>query len=225
MAGFMIPEHCYFCGQINGRPDQDLIAQLLPAEKYVRRVMLETADFAVIPSLGPLTDGHALLCVKDHVRSFSALDPGLQDEYETIKRQLRQTQKELYGGEALVFEHGMSSHGHRVPCTVDHAHMHFVPLCGVKESEVIPALNWRKFDGSIAALNRLSGGREYLLVDTGDGVSRIATQGAEGFESQLMRKAIAAQNGRPRDWNWREEPAAAAAHAAWQRFSLRPALG
>jgi diadenosine tetraphosphate (Ap4A) HIT family hydrolase len=66
---------CYFCGQIKGQPERDLIAQMLPESKYVRRVMLESDAFAAIPSLGPLTDGHALLCPKWHVRSFAALGP------------------------------------------------------------------------------------------------------------------------------------------------------
>src|SRR5262249_53890749 len=138
----MTQQHCYFCGQIDGRPDRDLIAQLLPGEKYIRRVMLESSTFSVIPSLGPLTDGHVLLCAKNHVRSFAALNPELDAEYEMMKRKLKQVLKELYGGSTLVFEHGMASSGRRVPCTVDHAHMHFVPLVGISERSLIPSLPW-----------------------------------------------------------------------------------
>jgi len=48
---------CYLCGQIAGDPRSDLIAHFLPGIPYIRRVILDTSDFAVLPSLGPLTDG------------------------------------------------------------------------------------------------------------------------------------------------------------------------
>ncbi|MBI4001733.1 MAG: HIT domain-containing protein [Nitrospira defluvii] len=217
----MTLQDCYLCGQIKGQPDRDLIAQMLPGSKYVRRVMLESDAFAVIPSLGPLTDGHALLCPKLHVRSFATLSPDLYAEYDAMKRRLRQDLNELYSSTMLLFEHGMAAAGHRIPCSVDHAHLHFVPLHALAEAALVPSLPWRKFDGSIAALSSLVGGDEYLQVETSDGVCRIATKGTKGFESQFMRKMIAARARSKVGWNWRDLPNPDAAHATWQRFTLR----
>lgn len=212
---------CYFCGQIKGRPERDLIAQMLPGSKYVRRVMMESDAFAVIPSLGQLTDGHALLCPKWHVRSFAALGPDLHVEYDAMKRRLQQALKALYGDTVLLFEHGMAATGRRIPCSVDHAHLHFVPLPAEVAATLVPVLRWRRFDGSIAMLSSLAGGDEYLQLETADGICRIATQGAEGFESQLMRRVIAARAGSEGEWNWRDLPKPDAAHATWQHFRLR----
>lgn len=214
----MSPAHCYFCGQIAGRPDRDLIAALLPDEKYQRRVMLESEHFAVIPSLGPLTPGHSLLCSKTHAASFAALAPALQAELSQVKRELRQRLRAMYGGVAVIFEHGMAGEGTRIPCTVDHAHMHFVPLAVSLEPELLRLLPWRVFDGSLAALARETRGEEYLLLESDDGACRVATRGAQGFESQFMRRAIAAQVGSAEAWNWRDAPNALATHAAWRRF-------
>jgi diadenosine tetraphosphate (Ap4A) HIT family hydrolase len=212
---------CHLCGQIEGQPDRDLIAALLPASKYVRRVMLESESFAVIPSLGPLTDGHTLLCTRTHVRSFAALTPDLQPELVSMKRRVRHELRALYGGSALVFEHGMAAAGDRIPCSIDHAHLHFVPLHASSSAALVPSLPWTVFDGSLSALSRRAGDLEYLQLETGDGVCVIATQGAPGFESQLMRKVIAARSGSRGSWNWRDRPNPQAAHTTWQRFALR----
>jgi hypothetical protein len=133
---------------------------------------------------------------------------------------LREALKALYGGTVLLFEHGMAAAGCRIPCSVDHAHLHFVPVPSGVEASLVPALPWRKFDGSIAMLSILAGGDEYLQLETADGVCRIATQGAEGFESQLMRRVIAAEAGSEENWNWRELPKPDAAHATWRHFTL-----
>src|SRR5580658_4727623 len=212
---------CYFCGQIAGRPDCDLIAQMLPGEKYVRRVLCESESFAVIPSLGPLAEGHVLLCTREHLRSFAGLDPDCHSEYQAIKVRLRHELEAVYGKATLVFEHGMAIEGDRVPCTVDHAHMHFLPLGQTLSSGFIPSIDWRVFDGSFTEANRITAGREYLLVETADGISRIAPSGAAGFESQFLRKAITAYAGLARKWNWREAPDPRAAHLAWERFTMQ----
>ena len=214
-------QDCFFCGQINGQPDRDLIARMLPGSEYFRRVMLESDAFAVIPSLGPLTDGHALLCPKAHARSFASLRPDLQFEYDDMKRRLRQALTELYDRPVLLFEHGMAARGFRIPCTVDHAHLHFVPLPLLGKAHSLPSLAWRRFDGSIAALRTLAAGEEYLRIETSDGVCRMTTQGTNGFESQFMRKVIAARIGTDVGWNWRDMPNPAAAHATWEQFLSR----
>jgi len=209
---------CCFCGQIRGVPDHDLIARMLPKSEYVRRVMIESETLAAIPSLGPLTDGHSLLCPKAHARSFAALDPAVQFEYDAIKRELTRMLTELHHCDVLLFEHGMAARGDRIPCSVEHAHQHFVPLHGLSEASLVPSLPWQRCSSSLAELRTLAGGREYLLLETPDGVCRIATLGADGFESQLMRKIIASRAGDPAAWNWREEPNPEAAHATWARF-------
>ena len=120
--------HCCLRSQIEGRKENDLIARMLPGEPYLRRIMLECASFAVVPSLGPLAPGHSLLCPKAHVTSFARLEDSLDAEYEAIKETLKARLVARYGREVAVFEHGMDPSGDRVLCSVDHAHMHFVPL-------------------------------------------------------------------------------------------------
>lgn len=215
----MKSDACCICSQIAGDAENDLIACLLPDQPYVRRVLLEDDSFAVIPSLGPLTTGHSLLCPKAHIRSFAWLDDGLHAQYATVRSTLRQQLQSRYGHEVHVFEHGMARIGDRTVCTVEHAHMHFVPLPRSIELPLGDA--WMPFDGSLRSLRALTGDDEYVLYAAPDGTSRVLIPDGRDIESQYMRKLIAERLGHGADWNWRTAPAARAVDEAWRRFTER----
>lgn len=209
---------CCLCSQIEGREQGDLIARLLPSEPYARRIMLESGSFAVMPSLGPLVPGHSLLCPKAHVRSFAQTDNHLHAEYEEVKAKLKVALREIYGADVTLFEHGMAAIGDRILCTVDHAHMHFLPLSDSSRAGVARLEEWTEFDGSLATLRRLSGGREYIFYETPDGVCRALISHDEALESQYMRKVIAEGLGSTAHWNWRDVPDPKAADETWRHF-------
>lgn len=212
------PRDCCLCSQIAGRAERDLIAGMLPGRPYARRVMAESDAFAVIPSLGPLAPGHSLLCPREHVRSFADLSTGLDDECAELTVSLRRRLAELYEAEVHVFEHGMAAHGARTLCTVDHAHLHFVPLPRACSAPVPGDPRWSPYDGSLEELRRAVDGREYVAYRTPDGRSRVLAADEGELESQFMRKVLARAHGRPERWDWRVEPDAAAADETWRRF-------
>ncbi len=212
---------CHLCSQIAGDPQDDLIARLLPRQAYIRRVVLETESFAAIPSLGPLADGHLLLCPRTHVRSTAALPRASYAEYESVMNSLIRYLEGEYRAAVHVFEHGMGPDG-RTVCTVDHAHVHLVPL-----PECLPRLEldgptWQTFDGSVEALAVLARGREYVSYIPPCGRPQVCVSASGHFESQYMRQAIARALGMC-SWNWRTEPDAGAADRTWRRC-VRPQL-
>lgn len=215
----MTLHECCLCAQIEGRHQHDLIARMLPDQPYARRVLVESESFAVMPSLGALTAGHSLLCPRAHVTSFARLGRALHAEYERTAAMLRARLADLYAGPVHVFEHGTAAAGGRVLCSVDHAHMHFVPLPDPADLAVTLDHGWMVFDGSLATLERLTGGREYILYEGPERVGRLLMAPSGGFESQHMRKLIAARLGVPAQWNWRHAPDPSAADAAWRRFA------
>jgi diadenosine tetraphosphate (Ap4A) HIT family hydrolase len=182
--------------------------------------MLESGSFAGIPSLGPLASGHTLLCPKMHVRSFAQLEPGLHDEYQVVKKELRRALSHRYDSGIHLFEHGMAATGDRITCTTDHAHMHFVPLPCSCDVDGIEQLPWTEFDGSLRELARLSQGHEYILYEPPDGGFRLLIAGERRFESQYMRKLLARALGRGENWNWRDNPDPKSADETWRRFAL-----
>ena len=205
---------CCLCSQIEGIAENDLIARLLPGEPYVRRVMLESRHFAAIPSLGPLVPGHSLLCPKSHVRSFAELDLALEGEYSRVKEELAETLRRCYGGEVHSFEHGNATDGSRTLCSVEHAHLHLLPM---PRGFVIETGGWLELDGSLGSLKRHAAGREYIVYQAPGSAVRFAAGG--DFQSQLMRKVIADALGHDQEWNWRSVPNARAADQAWQRVA------
>jgi diadenosine tetraphosphate (Ap4A) HIT family hydrolase len=214
---------CCLCSQIAGAPENDLIARLLPEEPYARRVLFESDAFAAIPSLGPLAVGHSLLCPKEHVRSFAELDPTLHGELAETKRVLIERLMEMTGDAIHVFEHGMASAGNRIVCTVDHAHMHFVPLPLLDRPADLGSGDWIEFDGSLDALREISAEREYVLYEAPAGAAFVRVANGAGIESQYMRRRIAAWLGKEARWNWRATPEARLVDATWRRFSsLQP---
>lgn len=210
---------CCLCSQIQGDPTNDLIAAMLPDQPYVQRVLFESETFAAIPSLGPLAPGHSLLCPKAHINSFAESDRCFDADFLAAKRDLRRILTSLYDSPVHLFEHGMASKGTRILCTVDHAHLHFLPLPGPSFAQ-IPAIDgrWDAFAGSPQQLRELADGNEYILYEAPDGRSCILRASAETLESQYMRKLFAKWIGQEESWDWRETPNAALADEAWRRF-------
>lgn len=143
---------CSLCAQMQGEQAGDLIAELLPEQPYKRRVVLENATFAVIPSLGALTPGHTLLCPKKHVCSFVCLEASAAGELEGMMIQLRALLSKVYQAPIHVFEHGMARKGGKVVCTIEHAHLHFVPTNRSVELPRETQFEWMKIRGSVTEL-------------------------------------------------------------------------
>lgn len=208
--------NCCICSQIAGDKCNDLISLSLREKGYTRRIAFESEHFAVIPSLGPLQPGHSLLCPKRHVKSFALID--LCDEALSMKAQLAEILADLYRTPVHLFEHGSAKNSDRVICTVDHAHLHFVPA-KVDLSRSFETIDgWVKFDGRWSDFSQLVGNSEYLYYESPNGVKyiNINPPDAGGFESQLMRKVFALALDDSSSWNWREHPMPHIAHRTYQ---------
>jgi diadenosine tetraphosphate (Ap4A) HIT family hydrolase len=205
---------CHLCGQIAGDPRRDLIARLLAGTPYVRRVVADSDAFAVIPSLGALADGHLLLCPRPHLRRMADASIATHAEYDEVRRRLVRALTQTYGGAIHVFEHGMACAEGSTLCTVDHAHVHFVPLPDHLPPVALRDGEWRAFDGRLATLAALTGGRAYLSYEPPGRTPLVAVDPDSRFESQYMRRRIADAIGAA-EWNWRSAPDAAATHRTW----------
>ena len=196
---------CYICGQIEGRPENDLLHSLSNEQSYQRRVLVETENFVVMPSLGPLGDGHVLLCPKVHFKSTHSVPVSYSGEYADVIVVAELMLKERYGSHVHHFEHGMAPDG-RTVCTVDHAHLHLVAAdAGIKD-EITKAGNWSRIEKDPLYHEECPPWDEYLYYKSPDGERIMASNSGDSFPSQYIRRVFAEQSGDAESWNWRETP-------------------
>jgi diadenosine tetraphosphate (Ap4A) HIT family hydrolase len=196
---------CCLCSQIAGDAKHDLIRRTIGDQMYVRRIPIETKQFVVIPSVGPLSRGHSLLCPRDHIKNIGQLPLVSEREFAAIKSKLRKLLWRVFEAPVHCFEHGSASATSRVLCTVDHAHLHFVPS-GVDVLHTLRSQgDWVEIRSSLDSLSATVGEKEYLYYETPEGRSFVAKGGPAGFESQYLRRIFAAALHRLGDWDWRRD--------------------
>jgi ATP adenylyltransferase len=198
---------CQICGEIAGDPESDAYHRLLGENAYERRVIFESDVLAVLPSLGPLTPGHLLICPRQHIRRFAGAG-SWEGAYEEVENHARALLRDRVSPMIVSFEHGAAREGTAIPCTVDHAHVHLIALPDACEITLPRHVSWREIANSLDSLTQEVRDDEYLtFVDFDE--RRWVSNGPSGtFESQLLRKVVAQAVGRSERWNWREEPSA-----------------
>lgn len=168
--------------------------------------VFESRNFVALPSLGSLVEGWLLLVPKKHFISMGALPEELVTEMEDMKAKITAHVGNEYG-EACVFEHGPAFASRKVGCSVDHAHLHIVPFAINLAEAARPFMphdsEWSKASWSeCREAHRTE--RDYLYFEQPLGYGNISTHA--DFGSQVFRRAIASQIGRPDEFNWREHP-------------------
>lgn len=168
--------------------------------------VFESGNFVALPSLGSLVEGWLLLAPKEHFISMGALPEELVVEMEDMKARISAHVRNEYG-EICVFEHGPAFPSRKVGCSVDHAHLHIVPVTFDIAEAARPFMphdsEWRTASWS-ECREAHRAGKDYLYFEQPIGFGSISTHG--DFGSQVFRKAIASQIGRPDEFNWREHP-------------------
>lgn len=198
-------ETCCLCSQIAKDGEADLLADVLSQPAGVGRyVVREWPGFVLFPSIGALTVGHVILCPRLHVRSMSDLPNALEQSLSDVTRAVRELVSSNFGLPVHAFEHGNATAGQRVVCTVDHAHLHFIPA-DVSIERYLSRYQWT---AAPLSLRDATKGREYLFYESPSGERLVTTGDGTLFPSQYLRRAFAEALGVGDSWNWRVEPAA-----------------
>jgi diadenosine tetraphosphate (Ap4A) HIT family hydrolase len=201
---------CDFCKEIDARP-----STFSRRHTEIKSRLVATGTGFILPSLGPLVPGHALLLPREHVTSLARLNDSVAFG-EITSRADEWAQKIASIGETpLMFEHGTPSddntHG---GCGICHCHLHLVPLPHVEgavvysrlkaflvtggyPSDFIDADNWD-------ALHTYAD-QAYLAVRVGNDKLRVLPLRNEAVQSQLLRRFVAEEllPAAP-NWDWRD---------------------
>ena len=159
------------------------------------RILMETADYFAVTSIGGFVEGWTLICAKRHVLNLS-YDYQSAD-FHHFASDVATTVSECYGN-TVVFEHGVRCAGSLTGCSTDHAHMHLVPFSGDFTKLVTgfdPTREW-----SVAPpqdVERMTGKREYLMM--ANSLQKFSSSAhlsiVDQPQSQFFRKVLATHLG------------------------------
>lgn len=179
------------------------------------RKLIETAQFVVLPSLGPLAPGHVMVVSKGHCDSLAAMGADAIHEYESLAVRLRAAPL-LRNNDPLEAEHG-SAPGDKAGACVVHTHVHWLPGMGRFFDEFKKRLSVRS-EANLADV--IASGQPYIFVRAG---ARQAVFHARGLQSQTIRGILCDLMDRD-DTDWRQAPRfdwVRETIEAWQRCEER----
>lgn len=182
------------------------------------RIIYQSRNFTIWPSLGPVADGHILIMPNTHRTAFLEFNPGELIEFSELLEIYLQKYHRL-GLSILIGEHGnqpmpntMQEEQANVfaPACVAHAHIHLIalPMNFDKLLEIyLSELGKPSFEASNIEelVGKPATSREYVLAS--DGNNRwLLWANVPTVESQLVRRVASTAIGAPERFNWREYP-------------------
>ena len=190
-------ESCCFCLELLDGYSDDVVMRF---GRPVRRLMWESEDFVVAPTLGQLAFGHLLVIPKVHTTSMCQIQESrLAQAERAISEVERSVAFEL--GDFVSFEHGMQNGGSG-GCGIDHAHLHIVPIDRRIKTMPRVANDWTQLS-RVGWLEetRTRVDSDYLYLRGQDGTRYVTP--VEEVPSQFMRIWLSSQTDNPL-WDWRE---------------------
>ena len=211
------PEACTFCSELLGLLQKTNYGRLT-GQHTTGRILWRNDDFALIPSLGPLVEGHLLLIPKHHDFSFANLSKTVLSRAEKLIASISQFFSEQ-ARQTLIFEHGAiiqngCAYERRIKkamagaCT-DHAHVHLVP--GLSATPVICEMERMRLHLRKRKLRHLcelpeAVEREFpYVIIGGSNIESWVLYVLEELPSQFMRQLVASLVGL-KEWNWSQSP-------------------
>lgn len=159
---------------------------------YNSRIIFENDDAIVVPTIGAITPNYLLIIPKRHVISCKELTSkelnAIEECKELIERNI---------GHGTIFEHGSFSDEKTGGASIEHAHLHFIPVA-LDYKTILSEIKFVKIE-SILELSSLNS--EYLLIWNNDGIFYTTSN---SIPNQYFRRIIAEYFGVPDKWNWRE---------------------
>lgn len=205
MSKPLFESSCGFCVEFNGVDKENNLLQrvISPAYNIESRIVYETDNFAVIPTLGAIVEGYLLVVSKKHYECIGQLPDDLFPELERVIDRVKLVTWSVYKKNVVCFEHGAVSCSNKFGGCIDHAHLHIVP-CGDVLSGMITDCGMELVPiASIDALSCIAGKNQpYLYWEDSDSRKYVIQDGF--IPSQFCRKIIADYYSVAEQWDWRQ---------------------
>lgn len=164
-----------------------------------QNIIYESADFVVLPSLGPLNDSHVMIVPKSHINNFSVIPESKLSQVRSIALALSSFVEWRHGKRLAFFESGAGTRSSHSGGCIVHAHIHCVYEHEEFEQRLFKELdfqeggvNWYKnADGDLGYVWFMNSRREPFLSNNPQ------------LPSQFLRYLYSMSAGDIRFWNWR----------------------
>ncbi|HLD58433.1 MAG TPA: hypothetical protein VI977_02215 [archaeon] len=189
---------CAYCAFVEGGADN------FKGRNIGNRILFESKNFVVFPTIGQIVEGYLLIAPKKHFISIAAIPKSMFSELEKLQKKVRAVLEENYST-PLFFEHGPVSETKKGSCCITHAHLHAVPI----ELDIVRELEKKFKPKKILSLAELKKNfwkkKPYFFVET-NSKERFAFSVPEIAPSQYIRRIIAIRTGNPEKWDWHTAP-------------------
>jgi diadenosine tetraphosphate (Ap4A) HIT family hydrolase len=167
------------------------------------RILIETKNFIVFPTIGAFSEGYLLIASKKHYRALGAMPIAYYQELNTLIELVKQTLRKEYQLPTILFENGSAPGVVKGVNTVDHLHVHIIPIkqdIGRQLTKVYEQVNLN----NINTLNQLyKSGKSYYFYQNNLG-ENFAYVISGIPKSQYIRQLITKNMNTPEKWNWKE---------------------
>lgn len=200
--------NCCFCKEYANPIESQYYNELGNKINVESRIIMETENWYVIPTLGCFTVGYVLLVCKKHYLCMATLSEELFLEMLALKDKIEQYLYRQLGYSCLTFEHGTTNLNESGANSVDHVHIHLVPFTQVIWPNISRDYNLNEYK-TIASYESLFLSwktklpNTYLLFQDVDKTIYYLSD-FKGIPSQFFRKCLASYIGISQ-WDWKQE--------------------
>jgi len=171
---------------------------------FGNRILVESDNFAVFPSLGQIVEGYLLIASKEHHIGIGNVPQEQYRELDSVCQGVRRMLSDSYGS-PLFFEHGSASERKKGGCCITHAHIHAVPV----QCDILPELgsyfSYSEIESFDPLKEQFDKGVPYFFYESNAG-KRYLFEIPDIVPSQYIRQVIALKIGKPERWDWRTCP-------------------
>ncbi len=208
IAGRLRSPECDFCAEF-GTEYSPLTATDAPPKSS--RVIHASDGWYIVPSVGPIVEGHLLVCPQSHLTAvLDACDEQVRIADRVLSEAVRILREKFNAKGILICEHGTGAgEQQRSGACVEHAHIHVSPgpvdVINFMRDRVTIASEWHPNLVAIRANHQAGAG--YLLLGTEqetDGRRLWLSETGEVLPRQWFRQVLAKAAGSAQEWDWRK---------------------
>lgn len=173
-------------------------------DEMIPKIFFKTKYFKVIPSIGPLKEGHLLIITKKHFTSIAKIPLMYFHDLKKIYSITRNLLSKLYS-EPIFFEHGTNTMINYSGQSIVHAHIHILPASINLSNKLRQCFLEKKISFLHDLKSRTEKQYDYLFFENNNREKFVYIV-KDKLPSQYLRRIIAESLGNGGMWNWKEYP-------------------